>query len=278
VITPKRTPLTSWVSLGLSVVLLGCNSINAPTPSVPSAAANGYILTLKISNTDSASALETRYNGKMLAYQPVAGFAMLLSPNQPSKTDTAITAVEDNSAVSTPVNYLSSDPTALTPQGSNTSMSGWTAWSGGAGAWSGGWTAWSGGWTAWSGGVTSGSLLPELPGQNQTAWNQVKLYEAHRISRKFGTGIKVAVIDTGIDLAHPLFQGHLAPSNQWKDYIDGDTNPQEVSGHDPTDSRLALRRERQYRRHHQRDQPRGEHGGPGDQHLGGHGRLGRVTV
>ncbi len=225
-ITPKRTQLPSWVSLGLSVALLGCNSINPPAPAV-NVSANGYILTLKVSNTDSASALETRYSGKMLAYQPDAGFAMLLSPNEPSKADPAITAVQGNSAVSTPVKYLSSNPTALTPQGSNSNTSGWTAWSNGAGAWSGGWTAWSGGWTAWSGGT--GSLAPELPSANQSAWNQIKLYEAHRITRNYGSGVKVAVIDTGVDLNHPTFQGHLAPSSQWKDYVDGDTNPQEDS-------------------------------------------------
>jgi hypothetical protein len=227
VITPKRTPLTSWVSLGLSVALLGCNNINTPTPSVQNAAANGYILTLKISNTDSASALETRYNGKMLAYQPDAGFAMLLSPNQPSKTDTAITAIEGNGTVSTPAIRSNDERNRLGRQGSTSNGGGWTAWSGGWTAWSGGWTAWSGGWTAW--GSSTGSLAPELPSANQSTWNQIKLYEAHRITRNFGSGVKVAVIDTGIDTSHPVFQGHLAPSNQWKDYVDGDAFPQEDS-------------------------------------------------
>jgi Subtilase family/Ricin-type beta-trefoil lectin domain-like len=225
-ITPKRTRLPSWVSLGLSVALLGCNSINPPAP-VVNVSANGYILTLKVSNTDSASALETRYAGKMLAYQPDAGFAMLFSPNQPSKTDPAITAVEGNGTVSAPVVNRSDERNRIGRQGVTSNSSGWTAWSNGAGAWSGGWTAWSGGWTAWSG--STGSFAPELPAANQSAWNQIKLYEAHRITRNYGAGVKVAVIDTGIDTSHPIFQGHLAPSSQWKDYVDGDTNPQEDS-------------------------------------------------
>jgi thermitase len=230
VMTLNRTALSILVSLGLSVALLGCNSISTPAPLEQSATSGGYILTLKISETDSASALETRYNGHMLAYHPEAGFAMLLSLKKPTVNDPAVTAVEDNRVVTSPVKSLTSNPTALTPQGSTTSMSGWTSWAGGWTAWSGGWTSWAGGWTAWSGGITSSTTLPELPSNNQTFWNQIKLYEAHRISRKFGAGIKVAVIDTGIDLAHPLFQGHLAPSSQWKDYVGGDANPQEVSG------------------------------------------------
>ncbi len=225
-ITPKRTKLPSWVSLGLSVALLGCNSINTPSP-VQDTPANGYILTLKIGAADSASALETRYSGKMLAYQPDAGFAMLLSPNQPSKTDQAITAVEGNGMVTAPVVNRSDERNRVGRQGVNSNGEGWTAWSGGWTAWSGGWTAWSGGWSAWGGSV--GSLAPELPSANQNTWNQIKLFEAHRITRNYGAGVKVAVIDTGIDTAHPIFQGHLAPSNQWKDYVDGDTNPQEDS-------------------------------------------------
>lgn len=40
----------------------------------------------------------------------------------------------------------------------------------------------------------------------------------------------MAVIDTGIDLRHPAFAGRLAPASEWKDYVDGDSYPQEVSG------------------------------------------------
>jgi hypothetical protein len=228
--TAARTLSTILIGLGLSTALLGCNSINTPTPTDHAAAPDGYILTIKVNAADSAAALEARYNAKMLAYQPEAGFAMLLSASQPAKNDPAVTAVAPNATAAAPIMRLTSDPAPLTPQGTTTNMSGWTAWSGGWTSWSGGWTAWSGGWTSWSGGVTSSTLLPELPNQNQAAWNQIKLYDAHRISRKFGAGIKVAVIDTGIDLAHPIFQGHLAPSSQWKDYVDGDATPQEDSG------------------------------------------------
>jgi hypothetical protein len=61
-------------------------------------------------------------------------------------------------------------------------------------------------------------------------FQQIRLPQAHTISRNFGAGVKIAVIDPGIDLAHPLFTGRLAPSTEWKDFVDGDATPQEVAG------------------------------------------------
>ena len=58
---------------------------------------------------------------------------------------------------------------------------------------------------------------------------QIKLPQGQALARNFGSGIKVAVIDTGIDTSHPMFTGRLAPSTEWKDFIDNDTNPQEVA-------------------------------------------------
>jgi subtilisin family serine protease len=40
-----------------------------------------------------------------------------------------------------------------------------------------------------------------------------------------GAGIKVAVLDTGIDLTHPAFAGKLLPGY---DFVDGDSDPTEV--------------------------------------------------
>jgi subtilisin family serine protease len=51
----------------------------------------------------------------------------------------------------------------------------------------------------------------------------MRLREAHLFTR--GAGIKVAVLDTGIDLAHPAFTGRLLPGY---DFVDGDADPSEV--------------------------------------------------
>ena len=103
--------------------------------------------------------------------------------------------------------------------------SGRTAWSGGRSSWSGGRSAWSGGRSSWSGGGKPTTFVENLP-----YWDQVDLPEGQVLAPHLGAGVKVAVIDTGIDLKHPAFAGRLAPAGEWKDYVDGDSTPQEVPG------------------------------------------------
>jgi subtilisin family serine protease len=55
---------------------------------------------------------------------------------------------------------------------------------------------------------------------------RLRLTEAHQISR--GRGVRVAVIDTGIDLNHQLFAGRIIYPNY--DFVDDDAYPQEVMG------------------------------------------------
>ncbi len=43
-----------------------------------------------------------------------------------------------------------------------------------------------------------------------------------------GQPVVVAVLDTGIDLSHPLFEGRLVPAADRWDFVDGDNNPSEV--------------------------------------------------
>jgi subtilisin family serine protease len=51
----------------------------------------------------------------------------------------------------------------------------------------------------------------------------LRLREAH--ARSTGAGVRVAVLDTGIDAAHPAFAGRLLPGF---DFVDFDGNPSEV--------------------------------------------------
>lgn len=55
---------------------------------------------------------------------------------------------------------------------------------------------------------------------------RLRLAEAQRITR--GWGVRVAVIDTGVDFNHPLFAGRIAYPNY--DFVDNDGNPQEIPG------------------------------------------------
>jgi thermitase len=83
---------------------------------------------------------------------------------------------------------------------------------------------WSGGRAyVWSGGTGTVGGIPE----NSAAWNQIGLPAAWAAAPNLGEGVKVAVIDSGIDLQHEMFQGSLvAPADQW-DFVGNDAIPQE---------------------------------------------------
>ena len=164
----------------------------------------------------SQAELEATYGGSAIVFRPEAGFAVLgFSEEQAALTTLATDTNQD---------------TFTTPE---VSAGGHGAWSGGHGAWSGGWDAWAGGHGAWSGGHgawSGGEPMPYTFEENLGMWDQINLPQAHQIADNLGAGVKVAVIDTGIDLDHPGFMGRLAPASEWKDFIDGDTYPQETQG------------------------------------------------
>ncbi len=63
----------------------------------------------------------------------------------------------------------------------------------------------------------------------QWALRRIRLDEAHRITR--GSGIRIAVLDSGIDASHPALAGRLL---RGFDFVDGDNNPSEKG--DPASS------------------------------------------
>jgi thermitase len=93
-------------------------------------------------------------------------------------------------------------------------------------AWSSGWNAWGSGWMTWGSGQTS---VLEI-GDNNATWMQIRLASGRAAFHRLGAGVKVAVIDTGIDLQHPAFQGRLVASRDQFDFVDGDFVPQEIPG------------------------------------------------
>ena len=88
-------------------------------------------------------------------------------------------------------------------------------------------TAWAGGNTAWAGGTGTGGSINALAA-NAPAWTKLDLGNGQKLAPLLGQGIKVAVLDTGIDIAHPAFAGHLDVASGW-DYVGGDATPQEVN-------------------------------------------------
>ena len=151
--------------------------------------------------------IEAQYGGTAVVFRPEAGFAVLAFTRRQDGLTTLSTSANQN--------------TFATPEAS---AGGRSIWGGGRSIWGGGWDTWSSGRSIWGGGA------PTTLTQNLGLWDQVNLPEGQSLAPNLGGGVKVAVIDTGIDLLHPAFAGRLAPANEWKDFVDGDNYPQEVAG------------------------------------------------
>ena len=220
-----------------TITLAGCGSLNqAPVTPIDSKP-TGYIVTLNVTDGSSQATLEQRYEGNALVFDAKSGFAILHTKKAPADGDPAVKTVGKNSET------LAPEPKPVGEvdlNGNNSQGEGSGAWSSGLGAWGSGWSTWGSGSAVWGSGTAawgsgsaawgSGTVVPALPLENQTTWNQIKLYEAHRLSRNFGGGIKVAVIDSGIDLNHPIFAGKLSASTEFWDYVGNDATPQDEAG------------------------------------------------
>ncbi len=64
--------------------------------------------------------------------------------------------------------------------------------------------------------------------ENSAAWNLIHLKEAQALAPNLGKDVIVAVVDTGLDLSHPVFANHLTAPGSWYDFVGRDTNPSDV--------------------------------------------------
>ena len=205
-----RKPLTLTLLLG---TLASCTSLQ--NVRLDGAQAAKYALTINLTPSDTPSVLEQRYSGTVEVWRADDGFA-ILSVNRLPTNDPAVRGSDENAGpVTSPELQVGAASPSVAPQAVQTG--GWTAWSGG-------WTAWSGSWTAWSGG-TGSSVGPT---QNTAVWNKIGLPTAQSRATKLGNGVRIAVIDTGVDLNHPALKTRLVSSADMYDFVDNDSNPQEV--------------------------------------------------
>jgi subtilisin family serine protease len=76
--------------------------------------------------------------------------------------------------------------------------------------------------------ISQGFVDTQLPINYIVQAATVNLHLAETRSLSLGAGVRVAVIDTGIDTSHPLFAGRLAYPMQ--DFVEGDGFPQDELG------------------------------------------------
>ena len=195
--------------------LVGCGAV---MPSILTTKHFPLVLTVQTQSKDTKASLEALYQGEVSVWQPDAGFA-ILGVDQAPKSNQNVIGLDKNASVL--------DAPEARQLRTGVGFEGWSVMGSGLSTWAGGWSAWGSGWSVVSSGSSS---LPTLPSDNRFAYTQTMIPAAQTLSKNYGSGMKVAVIDTGLDLAHPAFVGHLAPNSEWKDFVDADTNPQEVSG------------------------------------------------
>lgn len=202
------------ISVLVFVALVGCGA----TPKISTIGHFPLVLTVALQPSDTAASLEAQYQGKISVWRPEAGFA-ILGVNQTPQSSQSIIGVDQNTDVL--------DAPEARQLRTSVGSEGWNVMGSGVSTWAGGWTTWASGWSVIASGSSS---LPTLPIDNRFAFTQTMIPAAQTLSKNYGLGMKVAVIDTGLDLVHPAFVGRLAAATEWKDYVQNDTYPQEVSG------------------------------------------------
>lgn len=192
----------------LSALLLAGCSQQRPTGTAPEAAVRpSHVMQVRVPVGSTREQVEAMYGAPALMFDAAEGYAVLgLSAAQASGS--GLRALNLAGTPESNLNAFSAD-TIATMQGRSVWLQGdfgtWTAE----------------GRSVWLQGQYG--LIPE----NTTNFQTIRLEQAHSLAPKLGAGVKVAVIDTGVDVDHPAFAGSLAPASEWRDFYAADNNPDE---------------------------------------------------
>ena len=240
--TPKHQPIRiGSCLLGAALLLSSCGTA-IQTPAQPDTFT--HVHSVDISASDTITGVETRTNSKVITWHPEEGYAVIGNQSPTPANTVDLTAVTNTTSTSNLKAVLIAEGRAATFAGGRAAT-----FAGGnqiVNAFINNVSTWGTGWF----GYTANTPYPTASGQNMNALTGsslailfgygdggIRLPKAQTSAPKLGKGIKVAVIDTGVDLEHPGLKGvagdatqppHLAPSTDWKDFVDGDAIPQEV--------------------------------------------------
>jgi thermitase len=204
----KKTPFLSQVFglalIGVPSVLIGC----AQLPAIDTSTSR--LMTVSIQAGDTAQAIASKYDARVLTFHAETGEAVLSLSSQ-----RAARLSRDA--------YDATDPNENTIQAQQDTEAASSTQSN-----MGGWSTWGAGWSVYGAGQSSDITGGPSTGPNASIWSKIRLSQGLSKARKGGGGMIVAVIDTGIDLAHPAFAGRLVSSDQMWDFVDNDAVPQEI--------------------------------------------------
>ncbi|WP_216323375.1 S8 family serine peptidase [Deinococcus aestuarii] len=217
-----QTKARTLSCLALVMTTLAITSCGAPAaPAQDSAATAGgdhRIATLRIQQSVTREAILAATPGaQILSFDPAAGYAILSLPGQDHQTAGTGLSGQSLRALGVQTMTVEADVRLSAPGDPQASGLGINAWAGGINAWAGGINAWAGG----------ANILPAADWDRAVAyWSALGLPQAQQLVPERGLGVRVAVLDTGVDLGHTLLQGRIDAASGW-DYVDGDAVPQE---------------------------------------------------
>jgi thermitase len=258
------------VPLMLATTLAACNSNPAISTTQPQN--YQYVHTIQLEPSYTVDALEQAYQGEVVAWQPEDGFAIVASNLQTPVSNrntrgletlftsivTAVTSILPGTSTTTTTTATTTTTTnnglVMIAEGRKMAYASGRkmAYASGtvANTFIGAMSDWQNIFcTGWCGttidigyGTVSLRNLVALTGTGGSGG--IRLSGAQKLAPKLGQGVKVAIIDSGVDLQHPGLKGvagdasqpnHLAPSADWKDFVDKDAIPQEVAATDNSD-------------------------------------------
>lgn len=172
-----------------------------------------YVMRIQLYQSDIKEQMEAQLEGKVLVWRPEQSFGLVGLPAEAAANwrVNAGNIIERVEVEENKKSFLAGGVMAVWSEGVQ------AIWSEGVQA------IWSEGVQA----IWSEGQYKAVP-QNTNTFKAVGLEEAQKIASKLGQGVKVAIIDTGLDLKHPAFGCVLAPMAEMRDYVEGDSDPQEV--------------------------------------------------
>jgi thermitase len=216
-ITAMKNHLIRLVPSTALAFLLGCGgapTANLETSNYVGGGSFDQVQTVTITTTDTPSGVSASNGGTVISWHPEDGYAMVGTNSDVSLNGTKPPKAYKIAETNNPQSY-----------GLAAWNEGWNVWGSGSSAWGSGWTVWGSGSSSWGSGTPG-----NIPAQNVDIWKKIKLLEASKRATRAGDGVKIAVIDSGIDLTHPAFQGALVAKSDMWDWVDADSTPQDVKG------------------------------------------------
>lgn len=207
--------IPKFALLALALSLAACGT----TPKAAQNSAALKLATIKIGSSVTEAALKaTMPEGKVLFFDAEAGSAIVALPAQNAQgTELQAQALQNSSLSSLDASLIDLEPDEELAVLADPESLGSVTWAGGT-------TTWAGGNITWAGGQSflDSSTLNAVA----TYWTKVGLPTAHQLVPEMGAGVKVAIVDTGIDVTHPLLASRIDTAAGW-DYVDNDSDSKE---------------------------------------------------